>query len=178
MSKKDNLVWMDLEMTGLNPDIDTILEASVIITDNQFNIIVQYGPIIIHHTQEKLSKMNAWCRKHHKASGLTQEVVASTLTLKQVETQLFNFIKKHTGPQASPLCGNSIWQDRSFVRKYLPKVNEYLHYRVIDVSTIKELVRRKHGDKAIPKKKETHRSLDDIKESIEEMRYYTKKFLK
>ncbi|MBI2572869.1 oligoribonuclease [Candidatus Woesearchaeota archaeon] len=178
MSKKDTLVWLDLEMTGLDPDVDTILEASVIITDNQFNHVAQLGPIIIHHTKEQLSKMNDWCKQHHKASGLTQEALDATLTLKQAESQLLNFIKKYTQPQSSPLCGNSIWQDRSFVRKYMPRVNDYLHYRVIDVSTIKELIQRKHGEQAIPKKKETHRSLDDIKESIEEMKYYTIHYLK
>ncbi len=178
MPKKDVLVWMDCEMTGLDPQQDTILEASAIITDDKLNVIAQLGPLVIHHTAAQLAAMNTWCKKQHKTSGLTQEALESKLTLLQAEKQLLTFIKKHSKPQSSPLCGNSIWQDRSFLRRYMPKVNEYLHYRIIDVSSFKEIIRRQHGEKALLKKKQTHRSLDDITESIAEMRYYLKRFLK
>ncbi len=166
------LVWMDLEMTGLNPDTDTILEIATIITDKNLNILAEGPNLVIHHTPEALARMDEWCRKHHGDSGLTRRALTSSLTLAQAEEATLAFIRQHVSERQSPLCGNSIHQDRRFLARHMPAIDAWLHYRMIDVSTIKELVRRWYPRVRIPQKRGGHRALADIRESIAELRYY------
>ena len=175
--KKDNLVWVDLEMTGLDPKKCTILEIAAIVTDNELNILGESPVIAIKHSDKVLDGMEAWSRFHHKKSGLTAECRASHTRMKKAEEIILSFVKGYCGPKTTPLCGNTIWQDRRFLVKYMPKLESYLHYRVVDVSSIKELVSRWYPtDFKMPReKKQTHRVLDDIRESIEELKYYRKK---
>ncbi len=175
--KKDHLVWIDLEMTGLDPKKCTILEIGVIVTDNELNIVAEGPSIAVHHSKKVLSSMEAWSRYHHKKSGLTEACEASKIGLKKVENEVLKFVKTHCTEKSAPLCGNTIWQDRRFLVKYMPKLEQYLHYRVIDVSSMKELVERWYpADFKMPRrKKQTHRVREDILESIEELRYYREK---
>ncbi len=175
--KKDKLAWVDLEMTGLDPKKCVILEIAAIITDNELNVIAESPVIAIKHSDKVLEGMEAWSRFHHKKSGLTAECRASKIRLKKAEQIVLDFVKQHCEKRTAPLCGNTIWQDRRFLIKYMPKLEAYLHYRVVDVSSIKELVTRWYPvDYKMPReKKQTHRVLDDIRESIDELRYYRKK---
>lgn len=175
---KEPLVWIDLEMTGLNIETDTILEISSIITDNNLNIIA-YGPtLVVNHSKEQLDKMDDWNTKHHGQSGLIASAIVSTISLEKAEELTFNFLKEYIQKNGSPLCGNSIWQDRLFLKKYMPKIEQYLNYRIIDVSSIKEVIYRWYpkskGKKFI--KPENHRAYEDICYSIEELKYYHKNF--
>ncbi len=172
--KRDSLVWIDLEMTGLDPKTCTVLEIGVVITDNDLNILAQGPSIAIHHTDKVLKSMEAWSRHHHKKSGLTDECRRSKIRLRQAESMALEFVQRFCAPQSSPLCGNTIWQDRRFLVKYMPKLEQYLHYRMIDVSSVKELVDRWYPtDHKMPRNKHhSHRVTDDILESIEELRYY------
>jgi len=174
-----HLVWMDLEMTGLDPDRDTILEIATLITTDTLDLVAE-GPVLaIHQPAEVLDAMDAWNREHHGASGLTQRVLASTLTMPAAEAQTLAFVTQYVPERSSPLCGNSIWQDRRFVARYMPRLDAYLHYRVIDVSTVKELVRRWYPNATRPpEKKHAHLALDDIRESIDELRFYRQQFFK
>lgn len=173
----ENLVWLDLEMTGLDPKKCTVLEIAAIITDNQLNIIAESPAIAIKHSDRVLEGMQPWSRFHHKKSGLTQACRESKIRLKKAEQIILDFVKSHCASKSAPLCGNTIWQDRRFLVKYMPTLESYLHYRVIDVSSVKELVTRWYpaSYKMPREKKQTHRVLDDIRESIEEMKYYRKK---
>lgn len=175
-----NLVWIDLEMTGLTPEKDRILEIASIITDSQLNIIAQGPVLVIHYKKNELPHMNQWVQDHHGQSGLLQAVETSSVSLEQAEHETLDFIRTYCTPGACPLCGNSVWQDRSFLRLHMPKLNDFLHYRIIDVTTIKELVRRwyPHDPCADYKKNDTHRALDDIKESINELAHYKKSFFR
>ena len=166
------LVWIDLEMSGLDPEQHHILEAAVVITDGELNIIAQGPNLIVHQEQSVLDAMDEWCTTHHGDSGLSAAVQASELTLAAAEEQLLAFIAEHCPAGTAPLCGNSIGQDKRFLVRYMPKLDAYLHYRIIDVSSIKELARRWYPSLSAPPKKETHRALDDILESIEELRFY------
>ena len=168
----NRLVWIDLEMTGLDSSIDTILEIATIITDNDLHIIAQGPSLIIHHTQQQLDAMNDFCKTLHGNSGLSKAALESSISLEQAQKQTYDFITQHCAPQTSPLCGNSIWSDRVFLQKYMPNILQFLHYRLIDVSSIKELVERWEGEKKLFKKANTHRALDDIKESINELKFY------
>ncbi|MBI2094918.1 MAG: oligoribonuclease [Candidatus Omnitrophica bacterium] len=175
--KRDRLVWLDLEMTGLDPKACTILEIGTVVTDNRLDIIAE-GPVIaIHHGEKVLSSMEEWSRYHHQKSGLTEECRASKVSLKQAEERTLAFIKAHCKERTAPLCGNTIWQDRRFLVKYMPRLEGYLHYRMIDVSSVKELVGRWYaGDHKMPRaKRQTHRVMNDILESIEELRHYREK---
>lgn len=167
------LAWVDLEMTGLNPDTDRILEMAIIVTDSELNIIEE-GPVLaIHQTEECLSKMDEWNTTHHNESGLVERVRASQLNEMQAEETILAFLKTHFKARQSPLCGNSICQDRRFLYRYMPKLEAYFHYRNLDVSTIKELARRWAPEVyAGVKKSERHLALDDIRESINELRHY------
>jgi oligoribonuclease len=174
-----NLVWIDLEMTGLDPDRDTILEIAALITNNELEAVAE-GPVLaIHHPAKVLEAMNEWNRKHHAASGLTQRVLSSRLSMAEAERQVLDFVQGYCPARTSPLCGNSVWQDRRFLARHMPALEGYLHYRNIDVSTVKELVRRWYpdGPKA-PEKKHSHLALDDIRESIEELRFYRQHFFR
>lgn len=168
-----NLVWMDLEMTGLNPDRDTIIEIATIVTDAQLEVLAE-GPVFaIHQSDSVLATMDAWNSEHHGASGLTARVRASEFDMARAERLTLDFVRQFTRERTSPLCGNSIWQDRRFLARYMPMLESYLHYRIIDVSSIKELARRWYpGPSSMPEKKKTHLALDDVRESIEELRFY------
>ncbi|MBN1688359.1 MAG: oligoribonuclease [Candidatus Omnitrophica bacterium] len=169
------LVWIDMEMTGLDPDQDKILEIAVLITDNQLTIIAEGPELVIHHPESVLRKMDAWNRQHHQTSGLLQEVKRSRLSVKKAEQAILRFLKSYTPQGQSPLCGNSIHHDRRFLAKHMPLIHRYLHYRLIDVSTLKELCSRwAISLPSHPSKKEAHRAKTDILESIEELRYYKK----
>jgi len=169
---KDNLVWMDLEMTGLDPEINTILEIATIVTDKNLNILAEGPNLAIHHDKQVLDDMNEWCKKQHGVSGLSDRVLASKTSLAQAEEQTLAFIRKYAAERTVPLCGNSIHQDRRFLVRYMPQLEAYLHYRIVDVSTIKELAGRWYPKIKTPSKKGAHLAMDDVRESIAELRYY------
>lgn len=169
-----NIVWMDLEMTGLDPDRERIIEVAVLVTDSELNVIEEGPSLVIHQPDALLEGMDAWNKEHHGRSGLIDRVKASTLSEAEAEEQVLAFIKKHTEEKASPLAGNSIHHDRLFLRRYMPRIHNYLHYRIIDVSSVKELVKRWYPltHRTQPPKKEDHRAMDDIRESLRELQYY------
>jgi len=168
-----NLVWMDLEMTGLNPDRDSILEMATIITDAELNERA-VGPVFaIHHPVPVLESMDDWNRRQHSQSGLWQRVLDSTTSMAEAEAQTLAFVRGYVGARQSPLCGNSICQDRRFLFKHMPALEQYLHYRNVDVSTLKELARR-WAPQVVDgfKKTGAHLALADIRESINELKHY------
>jgi oligoribonuclease len=173
-----NLVWMDLEMTGLDVEDHVILEIATIVTDGELNVLAEGPNIVIHQPEDELQKMDDWCVQHHGASGLTAKVRASKIDTREAELETLEFIKKWVGPREAPLCGNSIWQDRRFIGAYMRELDAYLHYRIVDVSSIKELTRRWYPTVKSPGKGASHRALDDIRESIEELRYYREQVFK
>jgi oligoribonuclease len=179
MSQQDRLVWIDLEMTGLDPKNDTIIEIATIVTASDLNLIAE-GPVLaVYQTDKALSVMDDWNIKHHGESGLIDRVKASNISLEQAQQQTIDFLALHVPKGASPLCGNSIGQDRRFLVKYMPALEDYFHYRNVDVSTVKELARRWAPEVfSGVKKKNTHQALDDIRESIEELRHYREHFFK
>ncbi|OIO66463.1 MAG: oligoribonuclease [Zetaproteobacteria bacterium CG_4_9_14_3_um_filter_49_83] len=170
----NRLVWMDLEMTGLDPDQDVILEIATIVTDNQLQIVAEGPNIVIHHDERVLSTMNPWCIEHHEKSGLSARVRKSTVSLEQAEHETLSFLQMYVQPGISPLCGNSIHQDRRFLYRWMPELESFCHYRNIDVSTVKELSARWYPQIKAPKKKEEHLALADIRESIDELKFYKK----
>jgi len=168
-----NLVWMDLEMTGLDPDRDSILEIATVITDAELNEIA-LGPVFaIHHPLARLQAMDDWNRRQHSASGLWSRALESQVTIEQAQAATLAFLQEHVGLRKSPLCGNSICQDRRFLYRLMPQLEAYLHYRNVDVSTLKELARRwAPGIFSNLKKQAAHLALADIRESIAELKYY------
>jgi oligoribonuclease len=174
-----NLVWLDMEMTGLDPDNDRIIEVAVVVTDADLNIIAE-GPVFaIHQSDETLEKMDNWNKGTHGRSGLIDRVKASTVTEAQAELELIAFLKQYVPANKSPMCGNSICQDRRFMARGMPKLEAFFHYRNLDVSTLKELCRRWKPELASGfKKHQKHTALADIVESIEELRYYREHFIK
>lgn len=176
MISKDHLVWMDLEMTGLDPRENKIIEVATLITDSNLNIIAESKIYTIHQSEAELNKMDDWNVRTHTASGLIEKVRKSTTTEKQCEEELLAFVKEYVPERTSPLCGNSIWQDRRFLIEYMPTFENYLHYRNIDVSSLKELVRIWKPDLKYVKK-ERHEALSDILESIDELKFYRSKIL-
>ena len=171
------LIWIDLEMTGLNTETDLIIEAATIITDANLNIIAE-GPVLaVHQTDEIMASMDAWNTKTHNATGLVKRVQKSQLVEADVERQTIAFLEQHVAKNASPMCGNSICQDRRFLARHMPELEAWFHYRNLDVSSVKELVQRWKPEilKGL-KKKNTHKALDDIRESIEELKYYRTRF--
>ncbi|MGZ8136093.1 MAG: oligoribonuclease [Methylococcaceae bacterium] len=173
-----HLIWIDLEMTGLNPDSDLIIEMATIVTDKDLNILAQ-GPVLaIHQSDETLAAMDDWNQQHHGQSGLIERVKASLINEVEAERLTLEFLRQWVPEKTSPICGNSIGQDRRFLYRYMPKLEAYFHYRNIDVSTLKELAARwapaiKEGFNKTAK----HQALDDIIESIEELRYYREHFI-
>ncbi|AEI34981.1 oligoribonuclease [Francisella salina] len=176
MQPTDNLIWIDLEMTGLDVDSCAIIEIATIITDKDLNIIAEAEPIAIHQSDEILNTMNEWCIKVHGETGLTQRVKDSKTSLKEAERKTLDFIKQYVPYQSSPLCGNSIWQDRRFLAKYMPDIDDYCHYRMLDVTSLK-LLNEYWGDGESFYKKSTHQALDDIRDSISELKFYRQKLL-
>lgn len=174
-----NLIWIDLEMTGLNPETDLIIEMATIVTDKELNILAQ-GPVIaVHQSDEALAAMDDWNQKHHGESGLIERVKASTINDAEAEAMTIDFLKQWLPERTSPMCGNTIGQDRRFLVRYMPKLEAFFHYRSIDVSTLKELANRWAPElKQGFNKQAKHQALDDIIESIEELRYYRTHFLK
>ena len=175
----NNLIWVDLEMTGLEPDVDRIIEIATLVTDQELNIIAQ-GPVLaIYQTDEVLAGMDDWNQKHHGESGLIDRVRASQCSEADAIKQTIEFLAQYVPKGASPMCGNSIGQDRRFLNKYMLELEEFFHYRNIDVSTIKELVRRWNPETLKGfSKKNTHQALEDIKESIAELQFYRKEVFK
>ncbi|XP_071780961.1 small fragment nuclease [Centroberyx gerrardi] len=168
------MVWVDLEMTGLDIEKDQIIEMACIITDSELNILAEGPNLIINQSDELLDGMSDWCKEHHGKSGLTQAVRDSKISLQQAEYEFLSFIRQYTPPGQCPLAGNSVHADKKFLDKYMPQFMYHLHYRIIDVSTIKELCRRWFPEeyKMAPQKKASHRALDDITESIRELQFY------
>lgn len=161
-----------MEMSGLDPETCRVLEIAVLVTNSQLEIIAEGPELVVHQSDGVLDAMDEWNTSHHGASGLTERVRASTLSEADVEREVVAFLSQHAQKSAAPLCGNSVHHDRRFLARYMPKIHDYLHYRIIDVSTLKELGRRWYPELEPPKKKEAHRALDDIRESIEELRFY------
>lgn len=180
MSKSEsNLIWIDLEMTGLDPERDRIIEIATIVTDPQLNILAE-GPVIaVHQSNEQLSLMDEWNTRTHTGSGLVERVKASTYDDAAAQKATIEFLEKWVPQGASPICGNSVGQDRRFLFRYMPELEQYFHYRYLDVSTLKELARRWKPEILDGfTKKNTHQALDDIRESIAELAYYRKTFIK
>lgn len=173
-----NLIWVDMEMTGLDPDKDRIIEVAVVVTDANLNVLAE-GPVFaIHQPDEVLNGMDAWNKGTHGRSGLIERVKASTVTEAQAEQALIAFLKPYVPKRKSPMCGNTICQDRRFMARSMPKLEAYFHYRNLDVSTLKELCRRWKPDIVNGfKKHQKHTALADIMESIEELRYYREHFI-
>ncbi len=171
------LVWIDMEMTGLDPEVDAILEIASLVTDNNLDIIAE-GPVLaIHQAEETLTRMDDWNIEHHTASGLVARVRRSPVSVIEAQALTLGFVQRHTQRHSAPLCGNTVWQDRRFLKAYMPTLEDWLHYRIVDVSTVKELARRWKPDLAEGfRKQNTHRALDDIRESVAELRYYRNTF--
>lgn len=172
------LVWIDLEMTGLNPDTDLIIEIATIVTDANLNILAE-GPVLaIHQSDDVLNGMDEWNTRTHGKTGLTERVRNTTTTVEEAEQQTIDFISQYCVRNKSPLCGNTICQDRRFMFRHMPKLEAWVHYRNLDVSVLKELAKRWRPDVLDGiEKKNTHKALDDIRESIEELRHYREVFL-
>jgi len=178
MKNSNNLVWIDLEMSGLDPQTDAILEIAMIITDGELNVLNEGPHLVIHHPDSLLDNMNEWCRETHGASGLTKAVRASNISLEEAEQQVFERIATYCPPQEGMLAGNTIWQDRNFLHKQMPRITNYMHYKLLDVTGIQQAVRRWYPDNPLAQfeKAETHRALEDIRESIDELKHYRKYF--
>jgi oligoribonuclease len=176
---QNNLLWIDMEMTGLQPDTDKIIEIAIVVTDSQLNTVAEAPVLVVHQLDSVLDGMDAWNKGTHGRSGLIEKVKASKLAEAEAEAQMLGFLSQYVPKQVSPMCGNSICQDRRFLARWMPALEGYFHYRNLDVSTLKELVKRwrpelgkgltKHGK---------HEALADIYESIEELKYYKEHFIK
>ena len=169
----NHLVWIDLEMTGLDPATNVILEVAALVTDRDLNVVGEGLDFVVHRDEVVLAGMEEWSQRTHTASGLVERIRASTVSIEEAERRTLEFIRERVPPEVAPLCGNSIGHDRRFLRREMPSVDAYLSYRIVDVSSIKELVRRWYPDALqAPPKRETHRALDDVRASIEELRWY------
>lgn len=175
----NRLIWIDLEMSGLNPDTDKVLEVAIVVTDGQLATVAEAPVMVLHQSDAVLDAMDNWNKSTHGKSGLLERVKSSVLDEEATEARMIQFLSEHVPPGASPMCGNSVHQDRRFLARYMPRLEAYFHYRNLDVSTLKELARRwkpevllglvKHGK---------HEALADIYESIDELRHYREHFLK
>nr|WP_199066893.1 oligoribonuclease [Chromobacterium sp. ASV5] len=175
----NNLIWLDMEMTGLNPDCDRIIEVAMIVTDSQLNVIAESPVLVVHQPDAILDGMDDWNKNTHGKSGLIAKVKASALTEAEAEQQLLDFMMQYVPERVTPMCGNTIHQDRRFMARWMPRLEAYFHYRNLDVSTLKELCKRWKPEVARGVvKRGKHEALADILESIEEMRYYREHFIK
>ena len=174
----NNLIWIDMEMSGLSPDNDRVLEVAIVITDSQLNVVAE-GPVkVVHQPDDVFERMDSWNKSTHKKSGLIDRSKASTQNEAEVEAELVAFLAQYSPASGSPMCGNSICQDRRFLANHMPKLEAFFHYRNLDVSTLKELAKRwKPGIMGGFAKHGKHEALADIHESIEELKYYKEKFL-
>ena len=178
MNKKTNLIWIDLEMTGLIPEHDVIIEIATVVTDAQLNVVDEGPSIAIHQSNELLDGMDEWNTNQHNHSGLGKRVQESKISIAEAESQTLNFLMKYVDLGASPMCGNSICQDRRFLYNYMPDLEKFFHYRHIDVSTLKELaVRWKPNIISTSYKKSRHLALSDIYDSIDELKHYRENFI-
>lgn len=179
IDKSKTLIWIDMEMTGLEPDTDRIIEIATLVTDADLNIIAE-GPVLaVHQSEQALAAMDDWNQRTHGESGLIKRVRASTTGDAEAERLTLEFLAQYVDPRSSPMCGNSIHQDRRFMVRYMPALEKFFHYRNLDVSTVKELARRWRPE--LPAgfvKKGTHQALDDIHESINELKYYREHFFR
>ncbi len=174
-----NLVWIDMEMTGLDPDKDRVIEVAAIVTDAHLNLLAEGPVFVIHQADEVLDGMDAWNKGTHGRSGLIERVKASTVTESQAETEMIEFLRRYVPPGKSPMCGNSICQDRRFMARHMPALEAFFHYRNVDVSTLKELCRRWKPELIAGfKKHQLHTALADIRESVEELKYYREHFIR
>ncbi|MCY1269155.1 Oligoribonuclease [compost metagenome] len=174
-----NLIWIDLEMTGLNPDTDVIIEMATIVTDSELNVLAEGPTIAIHQSDEILAGMDEWNTRQHGQSGLTQRVRESVISMAEAEAQTIAFLEQWVPKGKSPICGNSICQDRRFLYRQMPKLEAYFHYRNLDVSTLKELAARwAPAVRDGVKKSSSHLAMDDIRDSIAELRHYREHFIK
>jgi oligoribonuclease len=173
-----NLVWIDLEMTGLDPEKDSVLQIATVVTDSELGIVAE-GPVIeIRHSLEELERMDPWCVQHHAASGLARRCAESRFTVGEAEALTLEFVRRYCPEGRAPLCGNSVHQDRRFLARYMPRLNAYFHYRIIDVSSVKELVQRWYPREPGVAKRKTHLALEDIRDSIQELAEYRKRYFK
>ena len=171
----ENLVWIDLEMTGLDPETDTIIEIATVVTDKHLNVLAKGPNLAVHHEKAVMDAMDEWCTQHHGNSGLTARVLASTISMAQAEEETIKFLAQYVPAGKSPICGNSVGQDRRFLYRYMPKLEAFFHYRYLDVSTVKELAKRWKPEALDGfSKSGSHLALDDILESIGELKHYRK----
>jgi oligoribonuclease len=176
---ESNLVWIDMEMTGLDPDTDVVIEVAMVVTDAELNILGEAPVLVVHQSDAVLDGMDAWNRGTHGRSGLTERVKASVLNEDAVQQQFIGFMKEFVPRGKSPMCGNSICQDRRFMARHMPELEAFFHYRNVDVSTLKELCKRWRPELIAGfRKQQRHEALADILESIEELKYYREHFLK
>ena len=170
----NNLAWIDMEMTGLQPDSDRVIEIAMLVTDAQLNVLATGPVLVVYQPREVLDAMDAWNKSTHAKTGLIERVRASALSEAEVELEALQFLAAHVPPNASPMCGNSICQDRRFLARWMPRLEAHFHYRNLDVSTLKELVRRWKPELKSFSKEGKHEALADILESIEELKFYRK----
>ena len=177
LQSRNNLIWIDLEMTGLDPDKEKIIEIATLVTDSDLNILAEGPNLIISQAKDILDSMDEWNQNQHGKSGLIEEVIESNITEQAAEIETLDFISKYVGEKISPMCGNTVSHDRRFLSKYMPRLEAYFNYRHIDVSSFKEVAVRWMNEAQVYEKKGSHRALGDIKESVEELKFYKKIFM-
>ena len=176
---QNNLVWIDMEMTGLNPDADRVIEVAIVVTNSSLETVAEAPVLVVHQADQVLDGMDDWNKSTHGRSGLIEKVRTSTLDEAEVQRRMLEFLSGHVGPRTSPMCGNSICQDRRFLARWMPALEAYFHYRNLDVSTLKELVKRWRPELAKGLSKHgKHEALADIYESIDELKYYREHFIR
>lgn len=168
----DRMVWIDLEMTGLDINRDRIIEIATLVTDGELNLIAEGPNLAVHVSEEAIAGMDEWNTTHHHRSGLVDRIRAEGVSVEEAEARTLAFLKEHVEPNTAPLCGNSVWNDKRFLEKEMPDIVAFLHYRMIDVSTVKELARRWYPEVPRYEKTGAHLALDDIRESVEELRHF------